>query len=159
MTSRGALPHREGRHSIFRARWIIGASVLLLLADSDCAGPNRIYPKRDSPLVGPCCTSFVASQRQKVAVTLRSGERIEGELVAVECEPETTIVLDFSNKRGMFRIAGEPDSARIPLAQVRSINSLVPATNVIGIGMAILFVGCVILIVTMAPLMGAGWSG
>jgi hypothetical protein len=125
-----------------------------LLGGIDCAGPNRIYPKRGSQLVGPCCTSVIAYQKPRVVVSLVSGERITGRLTHVECRPETSIVIDFSQKRGMFRIADEPESIRVALHDINSISSLEPRTNALGVAMAITYIGIVVLALTLAPLWG-----
>lgn len=132
--------------------WLVCALACSLFSSLSCAGPKRLYPTSGSQLVGPSCSSLVAARKPQVVVELASGKRLEGRLVHVECNPETSIVLDFRHKRGMFRIAGEPDSVELPLREIRSMSSLETRIGTFGIAMGVAFVGVVVLALTLPPL-------
>lgn len=121
-----------------RCVWLLRCSMVgILIACLNCAGPRVQYPSTGFHLTGPCCSSTVGAQRPKVVVVLKTGQRFEGQLVRVICEPETSIVMDFRYKRGMFRVAGQPDSLRLALREIRSINNLQPRTTVGGVILAV----------------------
>ena len=159
-------PRSRAQSTVIRCawitRWLVGAPIVAmigcLLVNANCAGPQRLYPTRGRHLLGADCASAIVSERPRVAVRLRSGQRLEGRLRRIECQPETTIVLAFSGGRGLFQIPGQQDSTRLALHEIRSITSLEPRTNVFGVFLAGVFVGIVVLALTLAPLYG-GWSG